>query len=441
MRFFTSFGRAVRLAWSLVRIPHVTLSLFLFPTLASLVLVFIQLVGTGIVIRAMSADTRLVSTSLKDHTRNDVRTLRRLLYGSYAPRPALTVCRWVADPASASGEAPPTPECYPDRLDVAIHTDDPASLNVDRYMKWFEGETDRIHVCRTCSPDVVIRTGSDGKRLTETRSIYGLTVLYLGLTRKDDKIMEKRAEFIEILGDFQDAIGSTSMLIPEAGSYVQLSHSNPFFPFTINVVLLVLTSLWLALRAHRKVLEYFSQNGVLLPLVAATGKRAFYSAVWLLTIARVSCFLFAAVPMVYLGLKDIGGQDIFSLLQPHAAIIVLWCVVLVVTLGLLTTVASIADLKHRESVFSIMYRYLPFACAMLGALAWTASFIFASEAAADFRLILASFPVVGLMPLLIAPIIKLPLSVLILHGAISLVAVVIILRANSTWFAAHLEEV
>ena len=53
--------KACRLAWSLIRIPHVTFTLFLFPMIGSLLLVLGQLIGTGIVVRSVSADARLVA--------------------------------------------------------------------------------------------------------------------------------------------------------------------------------------------------------------------------------------------------------------------------------------------------------------------------------------------------------------------------------------------
>ncbi len=434
--------RVLRLALSLIRIPHVTLSLFLFPTLASLGLVFVQLVGTGVVVRSVGMDPRAANTSIKQHGSNQAGYIRRILYGQSDPRPALTVCRWASDPSAAGGESPPSAACAPDRLDVAIRANEPAAFEVAPYASMFEGEAERLHVCKSCSPDVIVHVGRDGQARTEVRSAYGLALLYLGLLKKDDEIRGTRAEHVgAIIDELQGRVGTLSVLIPEARSSVELSAANPLFPVTVNVVLVVMISVWLALRAHRKVLEYFSDNGVLLPLVAATGKRAFYSAIWLLTIARVSCFLFGAVPMLYFGLQDIAGDNVFSSLGAQAPLLLAWGAVLVLTLGLLTTIASIADLKHRESILSILNRYVPFAIAMVGAFLWVGSFIFVQEWAGTFRLALAAVPIVGLLPLLMAPIIALPLPVLVAHGAASLLGLTMVLRSNSAWFAAHLEEV
>lgn len=433
--------RALRLVWSLVGIPHLTISLFLVPTAVSLGVVFVQLVTTGIVVKSLSADMHVVGGKMQEQPRRDARVLRNILYGSRQPQAPLRICRWNHDSASVTGESPPSPDCYPDRLDVAINADDPQSVDVEKYRTWFEGEVERLHVCRSCQPDVVVSLGKNGAATTRVRSVYGLGVLFLAVTKKDSKLLDQRAEYLQVVGGFQDSIGRMLMFIPEADGFVEVGASNAFFPFTVNVVLVVMIAVWLALRAHRKVLEYFSQNGVLLPLVAATGKRSFYAAVWMLTGARVSCFLLGSVPMLYYGLRDISGKGVFESFRPVVGMLLLWGAVLVTTLGFLTTIASIADLKHRDSFFSFLYRYLPFAVAIVGAFLWVGSFIFVADWAATCRLILSSTPIVGLLPLLVAPILQLPLWVLAVHGSASLLALIFLLRANSTWFAAHLEEV
>lgn len=434
--------RALRLVWSLARIPHVALTLFVFPTLLSLALVFVQIVMTGVVMKSLSTDTKVITQSIRDGSaRPELRILRNVLYGSPETRPALRVCFWIPDSASATGERPPSPECYPDRLDVAVNVDNPSTAEISKIRQIFDGEVDRVHVCRSCQPDATISLSEDGMPQTKARSIYGLGVVFLALTKRDTKRLENRAMYLESVGEFQETIGSTSFFVPESGAFIDLSPTNPFVPLTINVVLIVMIAVWLALRAHRKVLEYFSQNGVLLPLVAATGKRPFYAAVWLLTLLRVSCFLLGSIPMLCAGMEAISGEDVFLKLKPHAPMLAIWAVSLVVTLGFLTTVASMADLKHRDSVFAFLYRYLPFGVAVAGAAAWAFSYIFVADWAATFRLVIDSTPMAGLLPLLMAPVLQLPSWVVAVHGGASMVAVVLLLRSNSTWFAAHLEEV
>lgn len=434
--------RTLSLVWSLARIPHVALSLLVFPTLLSLVLVFIQLVLTGVVVKSLSTDKSAISRSIKDGAaRPDTRVLRRILYGSPEARPPLRICRWVADPDSETGESQPGPECNPDRLDVAVNTENPSLLDVSKIQEWFSGETDRIHVCRLCEPDVTISIGKDGKPRTIARSVYGLSIIFLALTKQDNKRLANRAEYLEAVDDFQNTVGSMFVFIPEARSPIEVGTNNPFIPLTINVVLIVMIAVWLALRAHRKVLEYFSHNGVLLPLVAATGKSTFYGAVWTLTVLRVSAFLLGSLPMLYGGMEAISGENVFETLMPHALMLAVWALALVATLGFLTTVASIADLKHRDTIFAFLYRYLPFGVAVVGAFVWAGSYIFVADWAPTFRLILSSTPMLGLLPLLMSPILQLPVWVLVVHGSIALVALLLLLRANSTWFAAHLEEV
>ena len=48
--------RSLRLAVAFVRIPHLALSLFLFPLIISVALVFAQLVATGLIVRIASMD-------------------------------------------------------------------------------------------------------------------------------------------------------------------------------------------------------------------------------------------------------------------------------------------------------------------------------------------------------------------------------------------------
>ncbi len=434
--------RALRLVWSLARIPHVALTLFVFPTLLSLALVFVQVIATGVVLKSVSADTKVITQSMKDGSaRPELNIVRKILYASSEPRPPLRVCRWIPDAVGESGERPPSSECYPDRLDVAIITEHPRASDIERVREWFEGETDRLHICRSCQPDVTIEIGDDGKPQTKTRSIYGLGVLFLAITKSDTKKLENRAVYLELVGEFQEAIGTPSFFIPESQAFVEISPTNPFVPLTINVVLIVMIAVWLALRAHRKVLEYFSHNGVLLPLVAATGKRPFYGAVWLLTILRVSCFLLGSIPMLIGGMEACCGDGVFQALAPHAAFLAVWAVSLIATLGFLTTIASMADLKHRDSIFAFLYRYLPFSVAVIGAAVWAFSFIFVTGWAATFRLVVASTPMLGLLPLLMAPVLQLPTWVVAVHGGAAASSLLLLLRRNSTWFAAHLEEV
>jgi hypothetical protein len=425
-------GEAIRLAWSLVRIRHLAFSLFLFPLAISVALVLGQLLITELLMQ--SAGLRHSEAEVATTENNPVRLL---LYGSGEERPLLKVCRWIPAFGSPNIEVPPDRGCRPDRLDVALRADDPATASTSEYERLFQGQIDRLHVCRACSPDIIITMDSSGKRISRAGSAYGLAVLSLAFTVKGT-LKNDRSDYLKMLsGD----IGTISLQLPEAERPIEFSKTNGAVPFTANVVPIVVIALWLSLRAHRKVLDYFARNDVLLPLVAATGKRPFYTAIWLLTAMRVACFLAASLPILYFGLKDIGGEDVFMEIGANKAATLLWLVALSSAVALSTIIGSIADLKHRQAFVNVLYRYIPVAVAMSGGVLWVATFLVPSVAAGTMRLSLTAVPVVGLVPLFIAPITRVGMVVLLIHAVCSGALVIMILRSNARWFAAHLEEV
>ncbi len=426
--------KSLHLALSLIRIPHLAISLFLFPLLISLVLVFVQLVATGLLVKASSLEA--ATSQLATKRQADLSMVRRILYGSSDLRPALRVCRWVQE---ARDERPPDSECAPDRLDVAVNVSDPISFDPSKYHELFNGQVDRLHVCRTCRPDVVITIDSSGIARSEIYSVYGLIVLSLPYTKSD--VRDQKIQLMRHIGDIKKSFGELHLHLPDVQGGIGVSQLQASMPFTLNIGLLVLIALWLALRAHRRVLDYFSQNNVLLPLVAACGKGRFYSALWMLTLLRVGCFLCASIPMVFFGLKDIAGPRVFQALEVSMSQLLLWLFVLVAAFGLATVIASIAELKHRHSVLSFVYKVMPISIAILGAAVWGGSFIFPTDTMAALRLWLAAIPILGMTPIFLTPIIKLPLLPLLIHGACSVVLLRWALAHNARWFAAHLEEV
>jgi hypothetical protein len=60
---------------------------------------------------------------------------------------------------------------------------------------------------------------------------------------------------------------------------------------------------------------------------------------------------------------------------------------------------------------------------------------------ATVRLWISAVPVIGMTPIFLAPIIKLPLAPLLVHTACSIVLLKWALAHNARWFAAHLEAV
>lgn len=432
--------RPFHIACSLLRIPHLGISLFLVPIIASVLIVVGQLVITGVLIRSAATTGALIdadSITRNEGARRESNPVRALLYGSGARRPPIHVCRWNSSRVTPEIEAPPTPECHPDRLDVALNVRDPARFQVEHYVELFDGQVDRLHVCERCSPDVVISIIEGETARTRVYSVYGLAVLLLSFVPKEGLRTERQAE----LHSTEQYVGEVSMFMPESSRFIPLSMTNIAIPLTLNLVPLVIVTAWLALRAHRKVIHYFARNDVLLPLVAATGKRDFYGALWLLTATRVGIFLVASLPLVCMGLRDIVGKDFFRQLSGQASELLVWGFALIPSIWLSTSIASLADLRRRETFFSIAYRYFPISLAFVGGIAWMGSFIVASDAAATFRAILLGVPILGISPMLIAPITEPIEGWLIVHGVLSALLLRRVTRVSSSWFGAHVEEI
>lgn len=429
--------RSFRIALALLRIPHLALSLFVFPLIISLVLVIIQLLVTGAAVQLASSHTHTAAAMASSESTSH--PVHWLLYGSGELRPPLKVCRWISKDGDTNHEVPPNSSCSPDRLDVALHVQNPATFDATTFVSLFNGHVDRLHVCTSCKPDVVITPLSNDKTSSRAYSVFGLSILFLPYTNKD--VGEHRVAVRQSLEHVQDALGTISMHIPEIAEAIGISSLRGTVPITANVALLVVIALWLALRAHRKVLDYFSRNDVLLPLAAACGKQTFYSAIWILTLLRVSCFLGASIPIMYLGLTDIISSNVevaFSFPPLRSTV---WLIALVSTLAFATVIASIAELKHRHTLLSISYRFLPLIGAFAGALCWSASFIVPLHSLGVFRLILSAIPVLGITPILVAPITGLPCLPMTIHAVLASCALIWLLRRNARWFAAHLEEV
>lgn len=429
--------RSARIALALLRIPHLALSLFVFPLIISLGLVLVQLLVTGAAVQVASSSTQTGAPATSTETNSH--PIRWLLYGSGAPRPPVKVCRWTFNEPGRAQELPPDSTCSPDRLDVAIRVEDPATFDATKFVTLFNGHVDRLHVCTSCRPDVVITPLSNGDTTSRAYSVFGLSILFLPYSNQD--VGERRNAVRQSLEHVQDALGTISMHIPEITEAIGISSLRGTLPITANVALLVVIALWLALRAHRKVLEYFSHNDVLLPLAAACGKQTFYSAIWLLTLLRVGCFLGASIPIMYLGLSDIISTNVdvdFSFSPLHSTV---WVLSLISTLGFATVIASIAELKHRHNILSISYRFIPLFVAFAGALMWSASFIVPLHSAGTVRLCLSAIPVLGIAPILVAPITSLPYLPMTIHAVLASAALVWLLRRNARWFAAHLEDV
>ncbi|NDC37205.1 MAG: hypothetical protein EBZ48_04040 [Proteobacteria bacterium] len=432
--------KSLRLALSFLLVPRLFASLILFPLLLSLLLVAGQIFVTTALLKSLSTD--LTSAEHPASETKQSSFVRMVLFGDSAPRPQIQTCRWVKRYLEGErfAEVPPSKECAPDRLDVALHVRSPAAFVATQYEEILNGSFERIHICeRDCTPYVVIFPEETPIR-TKVYSLWTWALLYEAriatTTRKDfvDKLNEIKLA--------QSLIGNQFLFLEGMRGAVSLKNLMYSAVIVLNLAMLVIVALWLALKAHRRVLDYFSRSGALLPLVAATGNGTFYAALWLLTLIRVAAFLGAAAPLTIIeiagAIPDDAGPLLGGIDLPE---FLLWLIALSVSFGFATLIASIADLKHRHALFSFLYKFIPLLISGIGAAVWGFSFLIHGSTGEALRDTIASLPLVGMAPILVAPILKPKLTIFVINTLLTMILLAAAARLNARWFAAHLEEI
>jgi hypothetical protein len=208
-----------------------------------------------------------------------------------------------------------------------------------------------------------------------------------------------------------------------------------------NLAFLVIGSLWLGLRAHRRVLDYFTDSSVLLPLVAASGRSSFYASVWILTLLRVLAFLVASIPIVWFLLRQTLRNEVSELFYySEPLMFIFWLTSIIISLSLAVLIGSIADLKHRHSVSSFIYRFVPFGLALIGGITWGLTFLSSDSTGFTTRTVMTLLPIVGTIPLLLAPIMPPSNYIVLINATLTLICLILISRFNTRWFVAHLDE-
>ncbi len=429
----TYIMRSFRVAASLICIPRLFISLLLFPLLVSFGVVYLQLLVSTAFLRAANVDSSTVAKSIKTDSQGGF--ARRLLFGKENRLKPLIVCRWIQDVGTDS-EEPPAEDCAPDRLDVALQVRDPRNFPTETYASLMEGNVERLHVCRSCAPDVVL---IPEKGETKIYSVWGL-ILYSAF-HKSQASGEKFVEAIKSREQEIGLMGDVHFFAPGFTKPLSLSDLNTDFIIVCNFAGLIVLTLWLAIRAHRKILDYFARNGALLPMVAATGKSAFYGAMWIVTGVRVAAFLCASVPAVLFTLRETSQRkDFLDTFGNDWITAVLWIVATVASLGLATMVSSIAELQHRHNIVGFLYRYLPISLCAIGALLWAGSFLVDADVAAWIRNCIAALPILGAFPVLVSPLFTPKPDILAVHAILAAWCLLQTFRINARWFAAHLEE-
>lgn len=360
---------------------------------------------------------------------------RLLLYGDGEPLPALRICRWTETARNGRRyEIPPNQECAPSRLDIALHVENPATFDPSPFIEAFDGNIERLHVCQRCQPDVVITVDKSAVH-SDIRSVWALVLVNM-IRFNPTQYAESLREIEQTTGIF----GDRTLYLPGFDDPIEMNRIYTILALTINLSGIIIIALWLALKAHRKVLDYFSHSGALLPMVAATGHGTFYGAIWVLTLGRVAAFFGAALPMTYFGFIRILEKDDLSPIFFDARLVV-WIVALTSSLALATLIASIAELKHRHSLLSFAYKYIPIIVCFLGGIIWASTFLLESSGSILLRSTMTALPLLGTASILLGPVFRPSTVTLAIHLCLSLGLLTLALRYNSRWFAAHLEEI
>ncbi len=426
---------SLRVALALIRVPRLFLFLFLWPFLLGLVVAGFQVLFTTTFYEKVNQSTP--DTKQEIVTRAKENELRWLLHGDKALLAEIQVCKWVK---RNGDEFPPSDSCgFVSPLDVVLRLDDPSDKTIRSFARIFNGHTRQLHICEKCSSNIVITKTTSAGTKTEITSPWAFLVYALSRSPDEESIAHvlKAFEHRELVEDLQ---GTVLLRLQGIKDPIEIEATKKAMPLVLNAVCMIMIAVWLALRSHRRVLQYFASNDVLLPLVAAFRRGVFYRALWILTTLRVSCFLIAAAPLAYYVLKNTSIEatrvKLFS--EPIAAL--LWLIAVSASLIVVTLISSIAELKERHSSLSVLYRYVPILCCLLGAGIWTASVVYGVGVGALVQHVLASLPVFGVVAVMLGPLLNMNLNVIAAHAILSVALACLLLRLNAQWFSGHLEE-
>jgi hypothetical protein len=329
--------------------------------------------------------------------------------------------------------------CTLQRYDVVINTSALKLFSITDYLEILNGLFRTVHVCDGCKTDLIIRNDGEYNRV-DIRSIFAL--LLFQKVNITDKVKAGYTMALKSRKDLDDKLGKKYIILSGFTDHILLSNITTTFTIVLNVCGLIITALWLAIKAHRKVLDYFSYSGCLLPLVAACGASSFYSAIWIITILRVLIFLGASIPlgiMVFSSLTNSTDTPFFSL--TNYPTLTIWIITLASELLLSTLIASITELKRHYSLTSIIYRIMPILISALGGLLWSITFLFETDIVYYIRSFFTLIPIFGLVPIIMTPIFSPNIAILVIHFFITILFFYKIATGNIRWFAAHLEDI
>jgi hypothetical protein len=425
----------------LIRIPRLFGALFLVPAIVSLILIYTQLHITEFIIKTLRRDSSTIKQQINEKRENNI--IRKVLLHLEKPLEDIQVCRWLSNNTKFSQDNLIVP-CTIEAYDIALQVTDPANYDASSYIQIFNGHFRRLHICENCSTKIIVNVKKTKNTVT-TPNVHAFDVWALALLSLIEFSQERAERYLAMLSEVNKVNELTGPIFLHAEGFkvpIKVNDLTESLGAIAALAMNIIIALWLAVRAHRRILDYFSRSGALLPLVAATGQRDFYTALWYLTGARVGFFLIAALPLTFVYLKRFSNRPITHVFfNGDISALMVWLIALVSGLLLATLISSIADLKHRFSLTSLCYRYVPLAFALLGGAFWGTSFLFSVELMHKLRILLAALPIAGITPTLLAPIFTPDYGVLVTHALLSVALLTIVARANVRWFAAHLEQI
>lgn len=426
--------KAIRLAFSFIRVPGLFASLLMWPLVLGVFAGIGQVAISGIYIHFVTQSSAEYKAQVEEENQVDA-LIRRWVYGSDKKLDSPIICRWH------NGVQPADPSCSLHPFDVVIRSADPDSFAVEDYKAYYNGAIQRIHICQNCSSNIQIEGAPAPEGKKPKTIITSLKALAVMLNVESERGRDLDEHFVSARTDLDKIkqMRGEMVLVPAGfvGS-VDITETAKTMLLIINISFLILIGTWISLKAHRRVLDYFARNDALLPLVAACGKRDFYLALWWITLMRVAAFLFAVVPATYYVYSELIPGETLKQLIGNPFDFVLWVLTITISLTALTLIASISELRHRTSWVSFLYKYAPFIVWLIGSVLW-GIFIFVNGTTA-YQNIIASIPVFGLSAIILSPIIKANQTVILAHALLSMLLALVIIRLNSRWFAAHLEE-
>jgi len=123
----------------------------------------------------------------------------------------------------------------------------------------------------------------------------------------------------------------------------------------------------------------------------------------------------ASVPLTAVILVTVVREQTLLGLTADPSALIIWCGSLVTSLAAVTILASIGELQHRHTWMSFIYRYVPMVMCLGGLLAWLLLLFVDNPLAHVAHKVITTLPVIGLSPILLAPIASLDSNLVLIH--------------------------